>query len=188
MTAACSVTGPAAPPGADALDSERHPDAVALELLGAKVVGRAREVAADAVLRQVDFNPRDGRQSFRFTDGAAPEVISVTVPSAASSPDQWQIHVGISPLGGHPRPGLLLRALRIGPASVTEAATEYWQGCGIRGLNLIGEGADLVWYVFCNLPQGVVSGTVDARTGVFTPSLAPPARVPLIATPDSSGG
>ena len=76
-----------------------------------------------------------------------------------------------------------LRSLRIGPASVVRAATGHWPDCGIRGISLHGQGDDLVWYVFCNLPEGVVSGTVDGQSGVFTPSLAPPAIVPPTATP-----
>jgi hypothetical protein len=49
-------------------------------------------------------------------------------------------------------------------------------------MTLYGEEDDLAWTVFCNLPEGVVSGSVDARTGVFTPSLAPPAIPPSVAT------
>ncbi len=44
---------------------------MALAVLADKVVVRARETAADAVLKQVGVNTKDGRQIFRFTDAAA---------------------------------------------------------------------------------------------------------------------
>lgn len=130
------------------------------------------------MLKQVGVNTNDGRWVFRFTDEAATEVISITVASASSPPDQWHIHIGVSPLTGQPRPGMLLHGLKIGPSSVVETATWYWEGCSVTGLSLGGEGSKLFWHVFCGLPQGVFSGCVDARTGVFTPSNAPPARIP----------
>ncbi len=52
-------------------------------------------------------------------------------------------------------------------------------------MTLFGEEEDLSWIVFCNLPEGVVSGWVDVRTGAFTPSSAPPAVPPPVATPDA---
>ena len=72
--------------------------------------------------------------------------------------------------------------MRIGPAAVVKAATQHWNGCPVRGLSLHGEEAQLVWYIFCNLPEGVVYGTMDGVTGEFVPSLAPPAIVPPTAT------
>ena len=191
---ACSEAGLAptrdVPGGRDTFDSARHPDAdvAALVALSEEVARRAEEEVPDAVLRVVDASPDAGPTIFRFTDAAATKAVTVTVPEPGAPPEAWSIHIGISPLIGHQSPGIDLSSLRIGPASVVEAATEHWKGCAIKGITLLGEGEKLVWYVFCNLPQGGMSGTVDARTGVFTPSLAPPARVPLIATPDGSGG
>jgi len=153
-------------------------DAIALAVLADKVVVRARETFPDAVLKQVGVNTKDGRRIFRFTDEAATQVISITAASASSSPDQWQVHIGVSPLTWHPRPGMIRHDLKIGPSSVVETATKYWEGCSVTGLGLSGEGSKLVWHVFCGLPQGVFSGGVDGRTGVFTPSNAPPARIP----------
>ena len=153
-------------------------DAIALAVVADKVVVRARETAADAVLKQVGVNTKNGSWVFRFTDEAATYVISITVASASSAPDQWQVHIGVSPLTGQPRPGMLLHDLKIGPSSVVDTATKYWEGCSVTGLGLGGEGSKLVWHVFCRLPQGVFSGRVDGRTGVFTPSNAPPARIP----------
>ena len=72
--------------------------------------------------------------------------------------------------------------LRIGPAAVAKAATQHWNGCPVRGLTLAGEGGQLTWYIFCNMPEGVVSGIMDGVAGEFVPSLAPPAIVPQIAT------
>ncbi len=182
LIAACSVisTGLAdnKPETTGAAIIQSDADAIALAVLADKVVVRARETAADAVLKQVGVNTKDGSRIFRFTDEAATYVISITVASASSAPDQWQVHIGVSPLTGHPRPGMLLHGLKIGPNSVVETATKYWEGCNVTGLGLSGEGSELVWNVFCELPRGVVSGVVDGRTGVFTPSNVPPARLP----------
>ena len=182
VLAACAVTSTGLadsktePTHTAAIQSDA--DAVALAVLADKVVVRAREIAADAVLKQVGVNSKDGSQIFRFTDEAATQVISITVASGSSAPDQWQVHIGVSPLTGHPRPGMLLYGLKIGPRSVVETETKYWEGCDVTGLGLSGEGSELVWHVFCGLPRGVVSGVVDGRTGAFTPSNVPPARIP----------
>ncbi len=182
LIAACSVTSTGLADnktettGAAIIQSDA--DAIALAVLADKVVIRARETTADAVLKQVGVNTKDGRQIFRFTDEAATQVISITVASASSAPDQWQVHIGVSPLTGHPRPGMLLHGLKIGPSSAVETAAKYWGGCSVTGLGLSGEGSELDWQVFCGLPRGVDSGVVDGRTGVFTPSNAPPAQLP----------
>ena len=73
---------------------------------------------------------------------------------------------------------MILHDLKIGPSSVVETATKYWEGCSVTGLGLSGEGSELFWHMFCGLPQGVFSGVVDGRTGAFTASNAPPARMP----------
>ena len=182
LIAACSVTstGLADNKTVATVAADIHPDedAIAMAVLADKVVVRACETFADAVLEQVGVNTNDGRRVFRFTDEAATQVISITVASDSSAADQWQIHVGVSPLTGHPRPGMILHDLKIGPSSVVETATKYWEGCSVTGLGLSGEGSELFWHMFCGLPQGVFSGVVDGRTGVFTPSNAPPARMP----------
>ena len=152
--------------------------------LGQAALVRARSVSEDAVLRQVGLASRDGPFTFRFTDAEATLAINITAPSGDVPPDQWEtVHGHLTPLLGRPNPGIDLRGLRIGPADVEQAATGHWAGCGIRGLSLMGEGEDLVWYVDCNLPQGVVSGTVDGLTGEFVPSDAPPVFAPPTATP-----
>jgi len=186
---ACSEAGVAptgeVPGGRETFDSARHPDAdvAALVALSEEAARRAEEEAPDAVLRQIGVSPDAGRTIFRFTDVAATKAVTVTVPEPGAPPEAWSIHIGVSPLVGHRSPGIDLLSLRIGPASVVRAATGHWPACGIRSIGLHGQGDDLVWYVFCNLPEGVVSGTVDGQSGVFTPSLAPPAIVPPTATP-----
>ena len=186
--AACSEAGltPTSdvPGGGETLDSARHPDAAALVALGEEAARRAGKEALDPVLRQVNVNPDLGSTNFLFTDAAATKEVSVTVPEPAAPPESWSIRLGGIYFLGHPSPGMDLSSLRIGPASVVQAATGHWPACGIRGVTLIGQGDELVWRVFCNLPEGMVSGTVDGQSGVFTPSLAPPAIVPAIATPD----
>jgi hypothetical protein len=155
------------------------PDAVTLVAMGEEALGLAREAVPDAVLRQVDVSPDGGAISFRYTDEAATQTVAVHVPGPEVPRDDWSVlDEGLSPLIGQASPGIDLRALRAGPAAVARSATGHWSGCGVRALTLYGEGEDLSWTVFCNLPEGVVSGSVDARTGEFTPSSAPPAVPP----------
>ena len=186
---ACSKAGLTStrdvPEDRETIDSARHPDAdvAALVALSEEAARRAEEEAPDAVLRQVGVSPDVGRIIFRFTDAAATKAVTVTIPELGAPPEAWSIHMGVSPLIGHQSPGIDLPSLRIGPASVIRAATGHWPTCGIRSIGLIGQGDDLVWHVDCNLPEGVVSGTVDGQSGAFTPSLAPPAIVPPTATP-----
>ena len=188
---ACSDASPTLsrddPGGRETFDSARQPDAdvAALVTLSEEAARRAQEEAPDAVLRQVGVSPDVGRTIFRFTDPAATKEVSVTVPEPGAPPEAWKIHIGVSPLIGHPSPGIDLPSLWIGPASVMRAATGHWPACGIRSIGLHGHGDNLVWYVDCNLPEGVVSGTVDGQSGVFTPSLAPPAIVPPTATAEA---
>jgi len=168
------------------------PDAVTLVAMGEEALELAREAVPDAVLRQVDVSP-DRAISFRFTDEAATQTIAVHVPGPEVPRDDWSVlDEGLTPLIGQASPGIDLRALRAGPAAVARSATGHWSGCGVRAMTLYGEGEDLSWTVFCNLPEGVVSGSVDARTGEFTPSSARPAVPPpsveadaLTPTPES---
>lgn len=143
----------------------------------------AREEAADVVLRQLDVGRDPLRWIIRFTDAAATQEITVMVPVEDVPSGEWEVSTGISPLIGHKSSGLFLDALRVGPDAVVEAATGHWNGCPVRGLGLTGEEDLLVWHIFCALPEGVVSGTMDGATGEFIPSLAPPAIVPPTATP-----
>jgi hypothetical protein len=137
----------------------------------------------DPTLRQVDINYQDGLWFFRFTDRAATQAITVTISDPLEPADEWEVHTGLSPLVGHQQPSIDLGSLRVGPARVVKAAAEHWTECDVRGLGLIGMRDQLTWNIFCNLPDGVVSAVVDGITGEFTPSSAPPARVPSTATP-----
>ncbi|MDA1347969.1 MAG: hypothetical protein O3A47_03765 [Chloroflexi bacterium] len=110
------------------------------------------------------------------------KVVSITADGLDSSPEEFRLTANdTSPLLGHPNPGISLRFLNVGPAAVVRAAQEYWRDCEPRSLSLAGENEDIVWFVFCNLPAGVVSGTVDPV--VLTPSGAPPALPPPTAQP-----
>ena len=186
---ACSEAGltstPNVPGGRETFDSARHPDADvgALQALSEEAARRAEEEALDPVLRQADVSIDVGQITFRFIDAAATKDVSVTVPKPGAPPESWSIRSGGSYLIGHPSPGINLLSWQIGPASVAHAATGHWPACVIRSIGLTGQGDDLVWYVFCSLPEGMVSGMVDGQSGVFTPSLAPPAVAPPTAKP-----
>ena len=165
---------------------QRETDGDIAELIA--VVGQAtalaERVAENSVLRQVDLGRDPVRWGIRFVDAAATQEITVIVPVKDMPSDRWEVRTGISPLIGHQSSGLFLDGLLVGPGAVIEAATKHWNGCPVHGLTLTGEERQLVWYIFCNLPQGVVSGMMDGVTGEFVPSLAPPAQLPPTATPD----
>ena len=164
------------------------PDALTLVAIGEEALGLARKTIPDAVLRQMDVSP-DGGISLRFTDEATSRGIDVHVPGPAVETSDWRVvESGFTPFEGQANPGINLRELRAGPAAVTRYATGHWSGCGVRAMTLYGDADHLAWTVFCNLPDGVVSGLVDARTGAFTPSTQPPIQPPSpapVAVPSS---
>ena len=169
-----------------------NPDALTLVAIGEDALGLARETIPDAILRQVDVSPDGGDISFRFTDEAAARSIDVHVPGLDVRRGDWRVVDGgltpFIPFTGQANPGIDLRELRAGPAAVARSATSHWSGCGVRAMTLYGEAEYLAWTVFCNLPEGVVSGSVDARTGAFTPSTHPPIQPPIsapVAVPNS---
>ena len=167
-------------------DHPRDADAVSLAEISELATRRAREVEPDAVLRQVDVGPGSGGYSFRLTNAAATQAITLHAPSTQATPDLWElVHGRLTPLLGWTSPGIDVQALRIGPAAVERAAIAQWPGCSLRALTLVGQLDDLTWYVFCNVAEGVISGTVDGRTGELVPSPAPPALPPPTAVPRS---
>ena len=165
---------------------DRQPDAGALATLSDQVRQRARELAPDAVLRQLDIDPRDGRHIFHFTDAAATREIVIVAPTPVAPMEQWEISLvppSDSKFVGHPWPEIDLSALRMGPAAAAQAITAYRADCATRGLMLFGEGTELTWHVSCAVPQGIIAGTVDAHIGVFqakgpAPALPPPTALP----------
>lgn len=158
------------------------PDAVKLIAMSEQARQIALPESADIVLRQVDtdLNTTD----FQFVDGALSKVITVIVPDAGAPVDQWDTTVNsVSPLLSHAEPALNLQNLRNGPRRVAQAITAHWPGCSLRGIMLYRENDQLTWLAFCNTFAGVVSGSMVDRLGVFQPSKAPPALLPVTATP-----
>ncbi|MCL5995062.1 MAG: hypothetical protein M1546_03275 [Chloroflexi bacterium] len=160
------------------------PDAVKLAALGEQALRLAQEHAKDALLRQIFADSDLAKTTFHFTDQAATNVIQVIVPAPDTPSDQWLVEPNVlSPLAGHAEPGINLQRLKIGPKRVAQAITAHWPGCVVRGMTLYREDDRLTWTAFCNTPAGVVSGNMDNQTGVFRPSDAPPASIPITATP-----
>jgi len=188
LLAACSGGSPAVTPTA-ALSAtatvRRGPDQDAIELAGiaGTAVKKAQEIIPSAVLHQVDVGPVTRTLVFRFTDAAATEELTMTASSPDLPPDRWKVDRGASPLVGTKEPGIDLQAWRTGPGAVTRAAQAQWPGCRVADLAFLSFNGDLTWVVFCDLPSGTVSGTLDNRTGVFKANPAPPAPQPLTATP-----
>lgn len=165
--------------------SSPDPDVAKLIRMSEQAMSIAQKEAPEAILRQIDTDLN--RTNFGFTDGKGTRHISVLVPAPEVPPDQWVTQVqSFTPLVGRSGPALALQNLQIGPNRVAQAITAHWSGCTIRSLTLYYEEDHLTWAAFCNTSEGVVSGVVDNRTGIFQPSHAPPAPVPPTATPDHS--
>jgi hypothetical protein len=164
--------------GLDALDVET------VRSMVAQAKDAIRPKVPSVVLAQLDINPATGAQTFRLADAAGFVGVDVTAPSPDTPVGDWGVLVtDKTPLLGHPNNDLDLQAVKVTPAEAGEAVVDHWPGCALRSITLAGDGDVLIWYVFCDLPEGTVSGVVNARTGAFTPSDAPPSRPPPTATP-----
>ncbi len=176
----CAVLAPSPPVAASPLGPD--PDAIRLVAMSEQALSLAQRQTPDAVLHQIDTDLR--QTTFLFTDRAAMHEISVNVAAPETPPEQWTIRDdGLTPLVGNTSPGLRLDRLRAGPERVGRALTAHWPGCMVRGLNLYSEDDHLTWVAFCTTPAGIVSGTIDAETGLFQPSNAPSGPLPITATP-----
>ncbi len=163
---------------------ERTSDLEALKLvaMGEQALQIAQQKAPNLVLRQVDTDL--SVTGFQFVDRSLTQVITVIIPQPDAPVDTWYTTVNsISPLLSHSEPALDLHNLRTGPKRMAQAITAHWPGCMLRGIMLYREEGQLTWLAFCNTPEGVVSGSMQDRGGVFQPSEAPPAPLPVIATP-----
>jgi hypothetical protein len=163
---------------------ERTSDLEALKLIaiGEQALQIAQQEAPNLVLRQVDTDL--SVTDFQFVDRSLTQVITVVIPQTDAPVDTWYTTVNsISPLLSHSEPALNLPNLRTGPTRVVQSITAHWPGCTLRGIMLYREQGQLTWLAFCNTPEGVVSGSLQDRSGVFQPSEAPPAPLPAIATP-----
>lgn len=160
------------------------PDALRLITMSEQARQIAKKELPDAVLRQITTDTDLNKPTFWFTDSAATKEIHITASAPNVPPEQWLTQV-ISPsyFRGWSAPDINLQVLRVGPSRVAQAISTHWAGCKVRFLLLGQEEGDVVWIAFCDTPQGLVSGKVDIRTGVFQPSNAPPARMPITATP-----
>lgn len=162
-------------------------DAIRLAEMAAQAATLASESIDNPVLRQLAFGLLDSAHTFYFTDPAASVGVEITAETPAFPISEWQVRD--SEFVRHrPEAGLDVSAVRVGPRAVLEVATDQWPGCELRSMTLVGGDEGSTWHVFCNLPEGVVSGTVDPVTGLLTNSSAPPARVPVTATPLPSTG
>ncbi len=158
------------------------PDPDAIRLIALKE--QARQVAQKSegeIIHQVDTDMVT--IDFRFIDRATTREVTIVIPTLNTPVEQWNTVVNtVSPLLTYPSPDLNMNALKIGPERVAEAAAGHWKGCGVRTMTLYLENEKLTWLVFCNAPDGVVSGIMDNETGIFQPSTAPPATFPPTAT------
>lgn len=175
--------GPAG--GSSPASRQALPSTASLAADGGQASQFARTTVADAVLRQVDVDPSNGRLTFRFVGATTLQEVDVIVPSPTAPSNQWEVRQPPpSPLTHEARPGMDVSVLRVAPDQAVRAMTAHWPGCVPGSLTLAGEREALTWYAFCDLTDGrVASGTVDGQTGAFQPSAAPPAAPAATAAP-----
>ncbi len=160
------------------------PDVITLVRMSEQARQIAQQELPDVVLRQVDSNADLSEFTFRFTDSAATKEIDITGAVPNVLPEQWSAQViTLSPLLGSSQPDMNLQVLRVSSNRVARTISTHWPGCKVRFVHLSLEENDLVWSAWCDTPQGTVSGKMSNRTEVFQPSNAPPARMPITATP-----
>ncbi len=177
VAGACTNTVQPTEPSAD-------PDAITLVRMSEQARQIAQQELPDVILRQLDSNADLSEFTFRFTDSAATKEIDITGAVPNVLPEQWSAQViTLSPLLGWSQPDMNMQVLRVSSNRVARAISTHWPGCKVRFVHLSLEENDLVWIAWCDTPQGTVSGTMSNRTGVFQPSNAPPARMPITATP-----
>ena len=172
--------------GEASLPSGRNPDADAIRLVAMSEQARqiARNETPNPVLRQVDTDLKV--TDFQFVEKTLTKVVTVVVPQPDAPNGAWHTTVSkVSPLLSYAEPALDLQDLRTGPERVAHAITAHWPGCTLRGITLYRENGQLIWLAFCNIPEGVVEGSINDRTGVFQPSAAPPAPLPSTTTPSA---
>ncbi len=164
------------------ITSTPNQDLVKLVETSVQAAQIARKQTSDPILHQIDTNLKT--ITFRYTDKGATKEISVFIPASGIPPEQWTTEVNErTPLVGNITPGLNLGRLKVSPNNVAQMVVGHWPRCTLRGLNLYSENNHLIWVAFCNTGEGVVTGTMDGESGVFTPSDAPPASMPVTATP-----
>ncbi len=195
---ACSGSEQAATVGPDEGRAlERDADAVRLIEIANVATELVREYAANPILRRFRASSAMGPFYFEFTNEAATQMMAVGVTDPTTPQDEWTIDLGL-PIDPHyvGRPNLKteLEELLVGPRSVEIAALGHWPDCGmVEGMQPETYGKKPIWRVWCNVPGGVASGSVDARTGAFMsdgvaqpPAITPPREsAPSSSTPSS---
>ena len=163
--------------------SSPEPDAGALSLREMAGQALATSGISEPVLRQISVDPRAGRHIFMVTDKDATVGVDLWVDAPDQPPDEWR-RVPMEFIRHRADVSLDVESINVGASTAMNAATEHWPGCVPRGQTVIRstEGSTQ-WVLFCDLPEGTVSGWVDATTGEFTASEAPPAIGPVTATP-----
>jgi hypothetical protein len=169
---------------------DREPDADALVLR--EMVEKVFDVSGidEPVLRQLFVNPYPnpnpdntyfGSHGFLVTDRDATFGVEIIIGTPDQPSNEWRI-IPIEFIRYEADVYLDIDSLNAGPKADMSLATRHWTECKPRSQSLVGSSDGSVWVVFCDLPEGTVSGWVDAETGEFTPSKAPPAIAPGIAT------
>ena len=140
-------------------------DAIRLAEEANRAITRASELIDNPVLRQISLSQLNGGIYFRFTDPAATVGVEVIAESPALPATEWQIR-NTEFVRYEPGPGLDFSSVMVGAQAVHDIASDQWPACDLRSMSLASAEPEPVWYVFCNLPEGVVSGTVNAQNQV----------------------
>ena len=159
---------------------EPDADALALRELAGKAL--AASGIDEPALRQISVNPLTGLHAFMVTDQDATVGVQLWADTPDQPPNEWR-RVPMEFIRHRADVFLDVELIKVGAAAAMDAATEHWRGCVPRSQTVFGsKEGDTQWVLFCDIPEGTVSGWVDVQTGEFTPSQAPPAIVPVTAT------
>ena len=110
--------------------------------------------------------------------------VFITVPRDAATVADWRWQARDPRRGDIGAPGIDLAAVQVGPTAVERAATDTWPDCQPSSFNLSATHGPLTWTVFCaQADGGMLSGSVDATTGEFTPLSPGPLQPPPTAVP-----
>jgi len=176
-------------------DSAMEPDSEALAIRdmaesALEISGIDEPVLRQIFVNQVATNPFAGSHGFAVTNKDATIGVQISVDDPDQPSEEWRM-TSLDFPNRYQGDGLYvdIEALNVGAVAAMAAITQHWPGCVPRSQMVAwsndgDDGND--WYLFCDIPEGTVSGFVDTAAGAFTPSDTPPAVAPGVATPLAS--
>ena len=166
--------------GCSSRSPEPDPDALNLRDMAAQAL--AESGIDEPAMRQISVNPSTGVHAFIVTDQDATVSVQLWADGPDQPPNDWR-RVPMEFVRHQADVFLDVELIKVGAPTAMDAAIEHWRGCVPRSQTVFGSAeGDTRWVLFCDIPEGTVSGWVDVQTGEFKPSQAPPAIRPVTAT------